>query len=431
MIFNNNHHDKNAAVTRFVGFKPYFHQRSVIDEIKDSRGTGKIVVCKSSRQKGKSTMIANLLLYFAINYSFTNNYCLSPTLKQGKNLYKTVLNAIEKSNIVKSKNSIELSITLINNSTINFKSAEQKNGLRGFTADFLCIDEAAFIPDDIFFLVLPWVDAKKAPVLIVSTPFLKSGFFYNYYNYGLELSHNTVTIDWSDEKYKESIRQVLSEEKLEEYRKILPKNVFKTEYLGEFLDDDGTVFINYTSCIENNKIKPTDLLYVGIDWSNVGGNDYTVISIFNQYGKQVYLSYYNQMSPLKQIERILKELEPYAKQIDVISCESNSIGTPYIDLLRERSQILSQKVKPFLTTNSSKNSIVTNMQVALEQRQVKVLPDEKQKREFGFFTAIYNPATKNVSYSAPVGLHDDTVMATLIAYNAYKERNKYGKYNIR
>ena len=414
----------------YKGFKPYLHQADVIAELKDARGTGKIVTVNSSRQKGKSYLISNLLLYFSINFSKTNNYCVSPTLKQSKAIYRVIMDAIGNSGVVKSKNATDLTITLINGSTINFKSAEQRDALRGFTADFLCIDEAAFIPDEIFYLILPWTDAKKAPVLMTSTPFVKGGFFYQYFNYGLDKTHNTVTINWSDPKYKESIEKILPPEKLEEYRLVLPSNVFKTEYLGEFLDDDGAVFIGLKDILCDTAITATDRLFVGLDFSNQGENDYTVISIFNDKGNQVYIKYFNNTSPLGQIVKIVKELEPLADQIDVIACELNSIGTPYTDLIKEKSQILEDKVLGFQTSNTSKNAIVLNMQTAIENKNVTLLPDEKEIREFGYFTATYNPKTRNVSYAAPQGLNDDTVMATLIAYDAYKQGTYLGVYSV-
>jgi hypothetical protein len=419
-----------AKTRTYKGFKPYLHQADVIAELKDARGTGKIVSVNSSRQKGKSYLISNLLLYFAINFAKTNNYCVSPTLKQSKAIYRVIMDAIGKTDIVKSKNATDLTITLINGSTINFKSAEQRDALRGFTADFLCIDEAAFIPDEIFYLILPWTDAKKAPILMTSTPFVKGGFFFNYFNYGLEHSHNTTTINWSDPKYKESIEKILPPEKLEEYRQVLPYNVFKTEYLGEFLDDDGAVFVGLKDIICDTAITATDRLYVGLDFSNQGENDYTVISIFNQNGNQVYIKYFNNTSPLGQIVKIVKELEPLADQIDVISCELNSIGTPYTDLIKEKSQILEDKVEGFQTSNTSKNAIVLNMQTAIENKNVTLLPDDKEIREFGYFTATYNPKTRNVSYAAPQGLNDDTVMATLIAFDAYRQGTSVGNYSI-
>lgn len=414
-----------------VGITPYFHQKAVIDELREAKGTGKIVVCNSSRQKGKSYMVSNLLLFYAINNGKTNNYCVTPTLKQAKNIYKLIVDAILQSKIIRRRNATELVIELINGSTICFKSAEQRDALRGYTADFLVIDEAAFISDDIFYLILPWTDAKKAPLLLTSTPFTKTGFFYKYFCYGKDNDReNIVTVDWSEERFKESIQQILSAEKLEEYRKILPKNVFRTEYLGEFLDGDGSVFTNIRANVQDTPIDPKDRLYVGIDWANGVDGDYTVISVFNQRGEQVILKYWNRINPTKQIDKLLQELEPIIRQTEVIYCESNSLGTPMTDMLKDRSQVIAQKVKEFTTTNSSKNDIVVKMQVALENNEVKLLPDEKEITEFGYYTATYNPKTRNVSYNAPSGLHDDTVMATLIAYNALDRTAKTGYYVI-
>lgn len=419
-----------GKIVTYKGFKPYLHQKDVIDNLKDARGTGRIVTVNSSRQKGKSYMISNLLLFFAINYPKTKNYCVSPTLKQSKAIFQLIIEAIAKSGIVKNKNATDLTITLINGSTINFKSAEQRDALRGYTADFLAIDECAFIPDEIFYLILPWTDAKKAPILMTSTPFVKGGFFWQYFNYGLDGAHNTITINWSDPKYKESIENILPPDKLEEYRQVLPKNVFLTEYLGQFLDDDGTVFTNVRECLKETRIEPYDELFVGLDFSNQGENDDTVISVFNGKGEQVMLKYANNLSPLSQINWIVNELEPFADQINVISSELNSIGTPYTDLIKERSQLLADKVEGFQTSNTSKNAIVLNMQTALEKKTVTLLPDEKEIRQFGFFTATFNVKTRNVSYAAPQGLNDDLVMASLIAFNAYKEGTTIGTYSI-
>ena len=47
-----------ARKTRtYKGFKPYLHQADVIAELREARGTGKIVTVNSSRQKGKSYLI--------------------------------------------------------------------------------------------------------------------------------------------------------------------------------------------------------------------------------------------------------------------------------------------------------------------------------------------------------------------------------------
>lgn len=420
-------------VKHFQGIKPFSYQQAVINEVKDAKGSGKTVVVKSRRQVGKSVLIANLLLYYAINYKGTKNYVLSPTLKQGKNIYKTIINAISGCGIIKSKNATDLFITLINGSSISIKSAEQKESLRGETCTgILCIDECAYISSEVYNIVKPWCDFHKAVTLMVSTPFVKSGFFWEYYNHGLNKEYNCVSIDWSDEKYQDDMDFILPPSKLEEYRKLLPKNVFLTDYLGIFIDDDGTVFTDFKKCINKNEIKDSDKLYLGIDWAAGVESDDTVIVAFNQYGKQVYLDYFNKLTPTQQIDRIEKFIVQYKNQIAVVQTELNSLGTPLTDFLKNRPQLktIINKFVGFNTTNQSKNAIVQNLQIAFEQGLIEILEDEKQSRELATYTAEYNAKTRNVSYNAPNGLHDDICIAMMLAYDAYKNGKIIGNYNI-
>lgn len=417
----------------FSGIKPFSYQQAVINEVKDAKGSGKTVVVKSRRQVGKSVLIANLLLYYAINYKGTKNYVLSPTLKQGKNIYKSIINAISGCGIIKSKNATDLFITLINGSSISIKSAEQKESLRGETCTgILCIDECAYISSEVYNIVKPWCDFHKAVTLMVSTPFVKSGFFWEYYNHGLNREYNCVSIDWSDEKYQDDMDFILPPSKLEEYRKLLPKNVFLTDYLGIFIDDDGTVFTDFKKCINKNEIKDSDKLYLGVDWAAGVESDDTVIVAFNQYGKQVYLDYFNKLTPTQQIDRIEKFIVQYKNQIAVVQTELNSLGTPLTDFLKNRSELktIINKFVGFNTTNQSKNAIVQNLQIAFEQGLIEILEDEKQSRELATYTAEYNAKTRNVSYNAPNGLHDDICIAMMLAYDAYKNGKIIGNYNI-
>lgn len=410
-------------IRTYKGFTPYKFQKDVIDELcpENVYRTKKVVVVKSSRQKGKSITVANILLFYAINHNQSKNFYIAPTLKQAKEIFKTITSAISSSGVMKSSNATDLIIQLINGSKINFKSAEQgTDALRGYTCSgILCIDEAAYIDDEILHTILPWTDYNKANILMTSTPFVKSGFFWDYYNYGLEHTHNCVTIDWSDIKYKQEIELILSPEQLEEYRSILPKNIFKTEYLGEWLDDDGSVFINFKNCVQHTDIKPTDRLWVGIDWANGGGNDDTVISMLNQDGKQVYLAYKNNLSPNQQLDWLEGILKQYKKQIVVVRPELNSIGTPYSDLLKQRLQTVN--FQGFNTTNKSKNDIVTQLQVAFEQKKIGILDDDKQLRELSYYAAEYNIKTKTLTYNAPNGLNDDICIALMLSYDAYME----------
>lgn len=421
--------DTNGNIINCRGFTPYKHQKDVIDELKDAKGTGKRVIVLSSRQKGKSFMIANLLLYYALNNNKFKCFCVSPTLKQSKAIYNTIYDAVEGSGIVKKANAADYEIRFINGSAIYFKSAEQGEALRGYTADFLCIDECCYITDEVYYTIAPWADAKQAPVLMVSSPFVKEGFFWNFYNYGLEKQNNTITINWSDNIYKEDIEKILPPEKLEEYRRVFPKNQFKTEYLGEWLDNEGVVFDNFKNCIKHNEINSYEQLFVGIDWASGVEADETVISILNSKGEQLYIDGFNNVNTTQTIDRLMGILNPHLHQIVSITPETNSIGKPFTDLLTERlPQNQRHKVQGFTTTNTSKGELVSDLQVAFQQGSISILEEEKQLRQLSVYSAEYNPKTKTVTYNAPRGLHDDRVMALMLSYRGYKNKQTTGYY---
>lgn len=427
MANNKKHH------LEYVGFTPFTYQRDVINLlVNDSKHKHRTVTVVSKRQVGKSLMAENLLLYFGINFARTVSICISPTLSQARKLFKEITDAVGESDIIKASNATLLEITLANNSQILFKSAEQRDALRGYTVTGICIiDEAAYIEDSIYYTVLPWCDVSGAPILIISTPRVRSGFFFNCYCYGLEGKNEYHTVDWSNEKYKPELNKLLPPERLEEYRRMLPKQQFASEYLGQFLDQDGVVFTGFNACVKQNTVQPSDRLYWGIDWANGGDNDDTVITAVNQYGKQVFLQYWNNLTPTKQVEKITSVLKHYETQTEVIRPELNSIGTPYTDMLKNAvSPTLQSKVQGFNTTNTSKNDIVAQLQVAFEQRNIEILDDERQLLELGSYAADYNPKTRTITYNAPQGMHDDLCIGLMLAWDAYYKRTLKGSYSI-
>ena len=417
----------------YVGFTPYQHQKDAINLlINGSKHKHRTVTVVSKRQVGKSLMAENLLLYFGINFNRTTSICISPTLSQARKLFKEIVEAVAGSDIIKSSNATLLEIELANLSKILFKSAEQKEALRGYTVTgILIIDEAAYIEDSVYYTVLPYVDVSGAPILIISTPRARSGFFFDSYCRGLDGTNEFYTVDWSNPIYKNELEKLLPPARLEEYRRMLPKNQFATEYLGQFLDTDGMVFTGFKECVRMNSIQPIDRLYWGIDWANGGNNDDTVITAVNHLGKQVFLQYWNNLTPTKQVEKIYDVISRYQGQTQVIQPELNSIGDPYTDMLKNKLvPQMRSKVFGFTTTNQSKNDIVAQLQVAFEKGDIEILDDERQLLELGSYAMEYNPKTHTVTYNAPNGLHDDIPMALMFAWDAYHKRTLRGNYSI-
>ena len=191
------------------------------------------------------------------------------------------------------------------------------------------------------------------------------------------------------------------------------------------------VFTGFKDCIGMNIINPSDRLYWGIDWANGGNNDDTVITAVNHLGKQVFLQYWNNLTPTKQVEKIFDVLKQHQMQTQAIQPELNSIGDPYTDMLKQKlSPQMQSKVFGFTTTNQSKNDIVAQLQVAFEQKHIEILDDERQLLELGSYAMDYNPKTHTVTYNAPNGLHDDIPMALMFAWDAYHKRTLRGNYSI-
>ena len=389
-------------------------------------GSGHIHIVKSKRQVGKSLLIIGELLYFAINNHKTVNGCISPTLNQSRKIYKDILNAIEKSGVVKKKNDSLLEITFINDSTILFKSAEQKDNLRGYTyTGLLCIDEAAYISDEVYGIVKPSTDVHRCPVLITSTPKFRLGFFFELFNKGLTGVKGISSYDFNN--YDTSV--LLSAAALEMYKQMLPKNQFLTEYLGEFMDSDSSVFTGFKECIKQPLNDDYKQLFIGIDWGNGTNNDDTVICGLNERGEQVFLEYFNNKNTTEQIEYIYFYLKPFLPKIKNILCECNSLGKPLTELLRSRIG-KTGLVQDWITTNDSKARLVSQLQVAFEQKQITLIDDEKQTAELSMYEASYNMKTGNVSYNAPNGANDDICIGLMLALESKITAMKTGQYSF-
>ena len=94
-----------TKVKTFVGYKP-FPWQSVVHRGLDKYGyrSGHIHCVKAKRQIGKSFIIINELLRFAINYTNTVSCCLSPTLNQARKIYKQILKVTDQTGVIIKKN---------------------------------------------------------------------------------------------------------------------------------------------------------------------------------------------------------------------------------------------------------------------------------------------------------------------------------------
>ena len=413
-------------IKTFVGYKPFPWQAAVHNGLtKYGLNSGHIHVVKAKRQIGKSFIIINELLRFSIDYKCTTSCCLSPTLNQARKIYKEILKVTDQTGIIRKKNDSLLEIELINDSIIVFKSAEQRESLRGYTFNgILCIDEAAYISDEVYSIIRPTVDVWQAPILMVSTPKYKMGFFFDTYSLGrLEQYKDRIT---AYDLTQFDTSALLPQETLELYRQMLPKNMYITEYLGEFLDSESIVFGDFKQCISND-ITPFNEVYVGIDWGSGVGSDNTVVTALNEHNQQVFSISFNNKTALQQIDYIVEYLNGYGTKVKHILAESNGLGKPLCDNLKAK--IKKIPITEWSTTNANKLELINRLQVALEQTKIQLLDDEQQTAELEMYEAKVKE-NGTVTYNAPVGSHDDRVMSLMFAMESKRQKNKKGKYAI-
>ena len=410
-----------AEIVVKSNLKLYPWQTQVLNELKNS-WRGYIHVIKSKRQCGKSILLQTILLQTAINRSKTTSILLSPTIEQARKIFNSCKAVIQPTKIYARHNDTQLFLKLANGSEILFKSAEQKVGLRGYTVTGVyCVDEAAYIPDDIFYETMAWVNVSQAPVIICSTPNHKTGFFYKYYSLGQENGNKIFSYNWSEFDTSE----LLPDEKLEQYRKEFPASKFKTDFLGEFLDNEGGVFGNYSDIINNNFTKGHNC-YFGIDWGTGSNQDETAIAVFNSEREMIALYHFSDKDETQTINYIIDLM----KQYQPLKCmvETNSIGAVFYGLLDKaiKNNGLPVMLLKFTTTNESKERIINHFQVLMQNKQVQILDDSTLKVQLDMYEMKTTNNGKH-TYNAANGYHDDCIIAMLLALECINK----GTYVIR
>jgi hypothetical protein len=391
-------------------------QKVVYDDVHNARGSGNVYVVKSKRQVGKSCLAALLLIEYALKEKCIS-VVVEPTQAQSRRLFKQITDMMQKTGLVKSANSQLLTMEFSNGSEILFKSAEQRDALRGFTVSgLLVIDEAAFIPDPIFEILYPTCDANNAPILVISTPLFCSGEFYNLYTRGINGGKHTKSYNWS--KYDTS--KYLSKEKLEHYRETISSLKFKSEYLGEFISEGSYIFGNIGTCVYSSRKEGVKPIYAGIDWGAGNGGDYTAVMLMDSYGVITDIYAFNDLGPVEQIDKIASIIKSNPS-VKTVCVEMNSIGSIYYDMLK---RAIKPEIRKFNTTNDTKRNIIEQLITAFNTQKIGIPNDEELLLELQHYTV--EKTTKGYTYNGADGVHDDYVMALALCYDTYKKKSGAG-----
>jgi hypothetical protein len=297
-------------------------------------------------------------------------------------------------------------ISLPNGGEIQVRSADNPNSLRGEGLDFVVMDECAYISEDAWQEALrPALSDRLGKAMFISTPAGRNWFWRMW-----QTCESPDHADWRGWQLPTSDNPYIDAGEIAAARQSLPERVFRQEYLAEFIDDGGGVFRGVMAVSTGAVTEPIDgpRYIMGIDWAF--SNDYTVVSVFDPVTRrQVYLDRYNGADYTLQRQRIESLCHRY-QPVSIIA-EVNSMGRPNNEQLRAAGL----PVQDFVTSNASKASIIEALAGSIERADVVLLNDPVQIGELQAYEGSRTTGGMT-RYSAPEGMHDDTVIATALAY---------------
>lgn len=302
------------------------------------------------------------------------------------------------------------------NSFIECKSIENVSSLLGEELDLVIFDEAARFPPEIYErYIAARLSSRKGKLISISTPFGKNWFYRNHLQ--ADAKFNFKTIDnptWAlgEEQMilPEEERKKIQLEEWERMRKMLPEQIFKQEYEAAFLDDAASVFRGVRSCIDNNcleDVKNGHSYILGVDLGKV--EDYTVITVMDRTeNKVVYWDRFNKIDYTFQKVRITSIAQRY--NFAKIIIDSTAVGGP----IKEDLERDGNHIDDFKFSMKSKKELVEKLSICIEQKLIGI-PDNpillEELESFGYHIT----KDRNVVYSAPQGLHDDSVYSLALA----------------
>jgi hypothetical protein len=188
----------------------------------------------------------------------------------------------------------------------------------------------------------------------------------------------------------------------------LPERVFQQEYLAQFLEGEGAVFRNIDACMGAPVSRPEDhkghQIIAGVDWAKQ--NDYTAIGVGCMDCKvEVAKDRFNKIDFHFQRGRLKALCDKWGLGYGLV--ETNSIGEPNLEELQREGL----PFKGFQTTAQSKSPLIENLALILEKEEWKFIDDPVWTGELEAYERKVSPTTGRSTYSAPEGMHDDTVIA--------------------
>ena len=301
----------------------------------------------------------------------------------------------------------ERRIDFPNGGMIAVRSAHHPDNLRGEGLNLAVFDEAAYMEPRVWpEVVRPMLTTTRGSALFLSTPFGRN-WFWDIFRIGMDDEEE----QWSAFQYATRSNPRIEIDELLSIRRQTSDQVYRSEYEAHFTDDGGQVFRGIRAAVTASRFAQPQAgrAYVaGVDWGRE--HDFTVIVIIDVITRQmVAMDRFNQIGWGLQRGRLAALAAHWQPQ--VIWAEANSFGAPNIEALQDEGL----PMRAFITTSKSKSPLIETLALAIERGFIGLLDDPVLLAELASFTLERLPGG-GYRYGARAGTHDDTVIATALAW---------------
>jgi hypothetical protein len=198
------------------------------------RSTSRALMLNCCRQSGKSTVAAIMAVHRVLYYPKSLVLLVSPSQRQSSELFKKATDSLNA--LTNPPNRMEdnrLSILFASGSRLVSLPGNETT-VRGFSSpDVVIIDEAARVPDDLYFAIRPMLAVSGGQIIMLSTPAGKRGFFHREWM-------NKSTADKVLLKANDCPR--ITPAFLAEEKAVLGQLFYSQEYECEFIENENAVF---------------------------------------------------------------------------------------------------------------------------------------------------------------------------------------------
>ena len=297
------------------------------------------ITIRAGRQVGKSEVISEKALRFAVDNPGTVTLIIAASQRQSGLLFEKVRGRADAEGVALAEKPTLTRIVLTNGSRVySLPAGRTAYSIRGYTIDLLIADEAAYIPETVWLAVTPMLAVSSKTrgfgwIITISTPFGKGGYFFNTFT-----DKDFLSIHVSSEDCKRIDPSFLKKERLR-----MTKAQYRQEYLGEFCDEWNQFFptellkrqMTFMEWSLDEKI-PGSSFYLGVDIARYGGdeNAFVICELYGKKLKIVKCFTTDRVSITDTIGRIANVDQIY--HFKKIFIDDAGVGGGVTDILQER-----------------------------------------------------------------------------------------------